>query len=95
MARKKGQQKVAVSEFAASAAQFIEGIKEMDGPLMITRNGKAAAYLLSAARYDGDIRKLAAYEEMSKALDEADKARREAHAGAIAEVTRRRRGLKS
>lgn len=89
MVRKKGPAKVTGGEFAASVSSFLEKIKDMDGPLMITARGRSVAYLLSVSEYEQCQKKLAAYERMTKALDEADRARLEAHAKAISEITRR------
>jgi prevent-host-death family protein len=91
MARKKGPVKVTGAEFVASVSSLLEGIKDMDAPLMITAKGRPAAYLMNAAEYELCQKKLTAYERMTKALDEADRLRMEAQAKAIAEVTRRGR----
>lgn len=43
---------VPLGEFKAQASRLIKELKEEDGPLVITQNGRPAAVMLSPAAYD-------------------------------------------
>lgn len=80
---------VAVSELKARPRQVLERVAESELPLVVTRNGRPAAVLLSPRAYDELTERARFVTAVDEGLQDADAGRVHAHADVKAEVSRR------
>ena len=64
---------VPIAEFKAKTALWLEKIRTIGNPIMITQNGKPAGILVSPIDYDRALEKDRFVESIRKGLTDADK----------------------
>jgi len=77
--------------FSEDPKRYIDALAGLAGPLVITSRNRPVAVVVTAQGYEYNAKRLEGYERLVMNLESPEKARMEAHARAMAEISRRGR----